>query len=57
MKWLLDPMLFNVLILVLFAAASVRWAIAGDWKQALYWFAAFWLNVAVSAMAQPGAKC
>ena len=43
-----NPALFNYAILALFLCATVRWAIDGNWMQTLYWFAAFWLNVAVT---------
>lgn len=51
MKYLLHPAFFNYLILALFALAAIRWAFAGDWKQSLYWGAALFLNIAVTAMA------
>lgn len=56
MKLLSDPRLFNYLILILFALATIRWSFAGDWKQAGYWASALVLNIFVTAMAQtPGA--
>lgn len=48
MTWLFDPKLFNYIILVLFALASIRWAIAGNIPQAGYWASAFALNVFVT---------
>ena len=45
---LLDPKIFNYLILTLFLCASVRWTIAGSWGDALYWAASFLINVAVT---------
>lgn len=48
MKFLSDPRLFNILILVLFACATVRWAFAGSLKQSLYWGGALILNYAVT---------
>lgn len=48
MKFLLDPRLFNYLILVLFAFATVRWAFAGNYWESLYWLGAFILNIAVT---------
>jgi hypothetical protein len=53
MKYLLDPRFFNILILILFAAAAVRWGIARNWPQCTYWAAALVLNIAVTMMAQP----
>ena len=48
MSFLLDPKIFNYLILALFAFATLRWALASAWWEALYWFGAFLLNVAVT---------
>lgn len=48
MTLLLDPKLFNYLILLLFAFATVRWGIEGKWADTLYWACAFGLNVAVT---------
>lgn len=48
MKSLLDPRLFNVVILVLYAAATVRWGVAGSLRNTLYFGAAFVLNFAVT---------
>lgn len=50
MKYLLDPRAFNVLIMVMFAAASVRWAFARNWAQAGYWASACLLNLFVTMM-------
>ncbi len=50
MRWLLDPSIFNVLIILMFIAASVRWFIAGDGWQATYWMAGAILNIAVLGM-------
>ena len=48
MTWLQDPRSFNVLIILMFIAASVRWAFAGNWPQAGYWGSAALLNVFVT---------
>lgn len=48
MKYLVDPRFFNVLIIVLFVAAAVRWAVEGKWSQAGYWLSAAVLNVFVT---------
>lgn len=48
MKYFLDPRLFNVILLVLFALTTIRWAFAGSPRQTLYWAAAFLLNYAVT---------
>jgi hypothetical protein len=51
MKWLLDPKLFNYLIIALFALAAIRWGIARNWPQVAYWIGAIILNLAVTMMA------
>jgi hypothetical protein len=51
MRWWADPRAFNVVIIVMFLAAALRWAIARNWPQAAYWIAAAALNVAVTFMA------
>ena len=48
MSALLDPRLFNYVILILFTLATVRWAVAGAWWEALYWLGALILNAAVT---------
>lgn len=48
MTWLLDPRLFNILIIVMFIAAAIRWGFVGNWPQSIYWIAAAVLNVAVT---------
>jgi hypothetical protein len=50
MRFLLDPRLFNIVILVLFGATAIRWAIEKNWGQATYWLAALVLNIAVTFM-------
>lgn len=51
MNWLQDPRVFSVLIILMFIAASIRWAFASNWPQATYWAAGAVLNIAVLAMA------
>jgi hypothetical protein len=53
MKYLLSPLLFNWLIMALFAFAAIRWAIERDWIQAGYWGSAILLNLFVTMMAKP----
>lgn len=53
MAWLADPRAFSIAIIVLFALATVRYAIAGDWGQVVYNGAATALNVAVTFMFKP----
>lgn len=48
MSWLLDPCAMNVLIIVLFVLAAIRWGFAGNWAQAGYWASAALLNVFVT---------
>lgn len=50
MRWLTDPQLFNRVILVLFALAAIRWALAKNWPQCGYWASAFVLNLCVTEM-------
>jgi hypothetical protein len=50
MRWITDPRFFSAIIVVLFAAATVRWAFARDLKQTLYWGGAFLVNYAVVFM-------
>jgi hypothetical protein len=50
MNWILDPKIFNYLILGLFAFAVIRWAIERNWGQAIYWAGALILNLAVTFM-------
>lgn len=50
MRLLADPRLFPVLIMALFACAAVRYAVAGNLLQAVYWFSALCLNGAVFFM-------
>ena len=50
MAWLTDPRIFSIIILALFALATIRYALTGDWAQVLYNGCAFGLNVAVTFM-------
>ena len=52
MSLLLDPRLFNWLIVGMFCIAAVRWAFAGNMPQTTYWIAAAVLNIAVTFMEQ-----
>lgn len=45
-----DPRIFNVVILIMFAAATIRWGFNGNMKQTVYWASAFVLNYAVTFM-------
>jgi hypothetical protein len=48
MSLLLDPKIFNYVILILYALNVVRWAIHGSWSDAAYWIGAFWITAVVS---------
>jgi hypothetical protein len=50
LKYLTDPRFFSAMVVLLFLLASIRWAFAGNLKQALYWGAGFVLNFAVTFM-------
>lgn len=52
MNVLLDPKIFNYLIIAMFAAAAIRWAFAGNWPQSGYWASAAVLNIFVTAMSK-----
>ena len=43
MGFLLDPRLFNYVIMTLYGLNIARWALAGLWWNAFYWFAALQL--------------
>mgnify|MGYP001074660650 CR=1 FL=1 len=44
MSLLLDPKIFNYVILILYALNVVRWASAGSWADAMYWMGAAWIT-------------
>lgn len=48
MSIILDPRIFNYLILTLYMLNAIRWAFAGSWGDCLYWFAAFQITAAVT---------
>lgn len=48
MNWLLDPRIFNFVILTLYALNITRWAVEGKWWDATYWFAAFLITFVVT---------
>ncbi len=48
MRWLFDPRILNFVILGLYALNMVRWAFAGIYVNALYWFGAFVITSAVT---------
>lgn len=48
MSLLLDPKIFNYVILVLYALNVARWAIHGSWADALYWSGALLITSVVT---------
>lgn len=48
MNILLDPKLFNYLILILYFLSVVRWTIELNWGQVMYWSGALILTVAIT---------
>ncbi len=43
-----DPRAFNVVIMCLYALATLRWAFAGSWVDAWYWISALSITAAVT---------
>jgi hypothetical protein len=41
---LLDPRIFNFIIMILYALNALRWAVAGSWADAGYWCGALWIT-------------
>ena len=48
MSWLLDPKLFNYLIMAFYLLNASRWALEGKWADVAYWTGAFWITAAVT---------
>jgi hypothetical protein len=48
MSLLLDPKIFNYVILILYGLNVVRWTVAGSWTDAMYWIGAFWITAVVT---------
>ena len=48
MKLQYDPVAFNVFIMIIYAINTANWAYHKNWPQALYWFAAFQITLAVT---------
>ena len=44
----MNPKIFPTLLIVLDVAAAVVYAAAGDWRRAIYWFAAAVLTASVT---------
>lgn len=47
-RWLFDPRIFNLVILVLYAMNAARWAVAGKWADCAYWVSAFGITATVT---------
>lgn len=47
-KLLLDPRVFNFVILTLYALNAVRWAVYGSWADVCYWLSAFAITATVT---------
>jgi len=45
---ILDPRIFNYVIMTLYAANSLRWAFAGSWADSSYWFCALGITATVT---------
>lgn len=43
-----DPRLFNFVIMAMYTFATIRWAIAGRWPDAAYWFFALGITATVT---------
>lgn len=48
MKWLLDPALFNYVIMALYLTSAARWAYAGRWADMCYWLSALAITATVT---------
>lgn len=48
MNWLLDPKLFNYVILCLYALNTARWVVEGKYADACYWMSAFAITATVT---------
>lgn len=46
--WLLDPKIFNYLIMVLYFLSACRWACAGRWADMCYWLSALAITATVT---------
>lgn len=48
MSVILDPKIFNYIILMLYALNVIRWVLAGSGADAMYWIGAFWITATVT---------
>lgn len=48
MKFLLDPKLFNYLIILMYSLNAIRWAIEGKGADVCYWLSALAITLTVT---------
>lgn len=48
MTFLLDPKIFNYVIMGLYIANAGRWAVHGGWADTCYWMSAFAITATVT---------
>lgn len=48
MRLILDPRIFNYVIMCLYALNTMRWAIDGSWKDVCYWLSALAITLTVT---------
>lgn len=48
MAFLLDPRIFNFMIMGLYACNVLRWALAGSWVDSCYWLSALGITLTVT---------
>lgn len=48
MSFILDPRLFNYIIMGLYLLNSFRWAMAGNWADCSYWLSALAITATVT---------
>jgi hypothetical protein len=48
MTWLLDPKMFNYVIMCMYVANAGRWAFNGSWPDVSYWLSAFAITATVT---------
>ena len=48
MWFLLDPKIFNYVIMTLYAINSIRWAVYNSWADSCYWLSALAITATVT---------
>ena len=48
MALILDPRIFNFVIIALYCANSIRWAVYGSWADMFYWLSALAITLTVT---------